>query len=436
MKEVFIPKSDALEVEQFRDIDYYAVENYGLPIELMMENAGLQLANLVAQSVENKSRSILIGIGNGNNGGGGLVAARRLSAWGYRVYLDLFKEINKDLPKLQLERALKFGAIMEKIEDPDVWVDAYLGFSQRLPLPAELTERISEANNGQCLKISLDLPTGYTNEDSEHYFQADKVLTLAAPKKILYGLSRADIYVADLGIPGAIYEKFNAKILPFQDGNIIKLKKEIYMPDGVTSVIELHRGMLSKGESSVTILEFIKEYADRLKAGFEAKNKAVAIDILNYYKPLMGRTQEEIFKESLEDSDFLIIAANVHGYDSSDKIPTELIDIKFEKAVDLLLAGEYYDLKVMLEESPHLVHQHSQFGHKGQLIHYCASNAVEIYRQVVPVNLSDIIALLISYGADPTVKIPVYGGQFDFMALYESSAHPHEAPFDIDLSNL
>jgi len=111
--EIKIPLTDALELSQFKEMDYYAVENYALPIELMMENAGLQLANLVANSIQHANVKISIGIGNGNNGGGGLVAARRLAAWGYAVHLDISTEIDKELPQRQLERAVKFGAKKE-----------------------------------------------------------------------------------------------------------------------------------------------------------------------------------------------------------------------------------------------------------------------------------------------------------------------------------
>ena len=45
--EIKYPREKALELEHFREMDYYAVNNYNLPIELMMENAGLQLANLI-----------------------------------------------------------------------------------------------------------------------------------------------------------------------------------------------------------------------------------------------------------------------------------------------------------------------------------------------------------------------------------------------------
>ena len=147
-----IPYEAALDLEHFRKMDYYAVENYALPIELMMENAGLQLANLVVKSIDHPTDKILIGIGNGNNGGGGLVAARRLAAWGYEVYLDTFTNINRELPKKQLERAISSGVKNNTITNPDIWVDAYLGFSQKLPLRENLLSRINKANTCACKK--------------------------------------------------------------------------------------------------------------------------------------------------------------------------------------------------------------------------------------------------------------------------------------------
>ena len=222
--EVVIPISAALDLADFKKMDYYAVENYQLPIELMMENAGLQLANLVAKAANDSSARILVGIGNGNNGGGGLVAARRLAAWGYEVFLDAFTKIDKDLPKLQLERALAFGVKNEAEVQPDIWVDAYLGFSQRLPLRHDLMERIKRANTLNCFRISLDIPTGFLGDTKAPYFKAQQVLSLAASKKILYNLPRTtELYLADLGIPKAVYERFKIPMPPFELNNILKI---------------------------------------------------------------------------------------------------------------------------------------------------------------------------------------------------------------------
>ena len=223
--EAAFDRENALELEHFKKMDYYAVNQYHLPIELMMENAGLQLANLIAETTS-KSKTIKIGVGNGNNGGGGLVAARRLSAWGYKIFIDAFTEITKELPLIQLKRALKFGAKITTIEHPDIWIDAYLGFSQRLPLDEVLVSRIQKANQSEALKIALDIPTGYLGDAENVYFEAHKIITLAAPKKILFDLpNETEVFVADIGIPQEVYGKFNVEMFPFDKNNIIKLKK-------------------------------------------------------------------------------------------------------------------------------------------------------------------------------------------------------------------
>jgi NAD(P)H-hydrate epimerase len=119
----------------------------------------------------------------------------------YLVHLDLFTEITKELPAMQLERALKFGAQTTELERPDVWIDAYLGFSQRLPLGEDLLKVLNVANASNAVKISLDIPSGFIGDKDSPYFKAEKILSLAAPKKILYDLQNTEIYVADLGIP-------------------------------------------------------------------------------------------------------------------------------------------------------------------------------------------------------------------------------------------
>lgn len=218
-------ENQSLELEQFREMDYFAVNNFHLPIELMMENAGLQLARVIANSAQ-PSSSIKIGVGNGNNGGGGLVAARRLAAWGYSVFLDTLSEINKELPSLQLKRALKFGAQLKEPKHIDVWVDAYLGFSQRLPLPEVLNKRIEKANALSVQRISLDIPTGFLGDLSQIYFNADTIVTLAAPKKILHHLKPStEILIADLGIPKEVYAHFNYPFPPFHSSSILKLSR-------------------------------------------------------------------------------------------------------------------------------------------------------------------------------------------------------------------
>ncbi|WP_289039679.1 NAD(P)H-hydrate epimerase [uncultured Zobellia sp.] len=213
----------SLSLGAFKEMDYWAVEKYNLSIELMMENAGLQLARLITKKATETS-VITIGIGNGNNGGGGLVAARRLSAWGFNVNLDLVVPLTKDLPKAQLERALLFGAKEGIPETTDIWVDAYLGFSQRLPLSDAFAKSIELAKTSPAFRISLDIPVGISKDGKLVGFKANQVMTLASPKTILEKLpSDVEVYMADLEIPKLVYEHFNIKMPNFMENQLIAL---------------------------------------------------------------------------------------------------------------------------------------------------------------------------------------------------------------------
>lgn len=203
-----IKHTGSIPIEKFREMDYLSIEKYSIPIELMMENAGLNLARLTTSLIQ-KTDKILIGVGTGNNGGGGLVAARRLAAWGYKVFLHLPNTNLRPLPELQLKRALDVGAKIEAIETPAVIIDAYLGFSQHLPLSPKLMAAIGQANRFDCKKISLDIPTGFNKQTAALLFKPDMILTLAAMKtELLPLLNSTRIFIADLGLPSAIYEAF------------------------------------------------------------------------------------------------------------------------------------------------------------------------------------------------------------------------------------
>lgn len=215
--------TQALSLESFKKMDYLAVEKYDLPIELMMENAGLQLARLTALKASKYSK-ITVGVGNGNNGGGGLVAARRLAAWGFDVHLDLAVDITKDLPSTQLKRAVLFGAKKGLPAKTDIWIDAYLGFSQRLPLAPAFLERIALANESSAHRISLDIPIGISEDKRQPMFKANQIVTLAAPKKILEVLStEIEIFIADLGIPNTVYGIFDIEMPSFAGQQLIKI---------------------------------------------------------------------------------------------------------------------------------------------------------------------------------------------------------------------
>lgn len=224
------PKIDAVKIrtlslEAFKQMDYYAVNNYHLPVELMMESAGLQLARLSAVGTEPGSK-VLVAIGPGNNGGGGLVAARRLEAWGYNVHIQVPVKSKHKLTNDQLSRTIAYG--VEKVieSEYDLVLDCLFGFAQRLPLPGKVEELIRVLNAMKAKRISLDIPTGISDEDDTVRFKAHKVLTIAAPKTVLLNhIDEYDLFVADVGIPTEVYlrNKIDYSQLGFYRDQIIQL---------------------------------------------------------------------------------------------------------------------------------------------------------------------------------------------------------------------
>jgi len=223
----------ALSIDEFKEMDRLAIERFKIPIELMMENAGLQLARLTSLFLPDKNKKVLIGVGTGNNGGGGLVAARRLAGWGYNVFLDIPDRRLKSLPFIQSERALAIGAALGAPGKPDIFIDAYLGFSQRLPLSREFKQAIDSANTYDCLKISLDLPTGFNKQNGLSIFQPDIILTLAAMKKELQKqVEKVSVYIADIGIPTKLYTDFGILQPDFSHSGITKVSDKEQSQNG------------------------------------------------------------------------------------------------------------------------------------------------------------------------------------------------------------
>ncbi len=80
---------DAISVAGMRELDRVAIEDFHLPLEMMMENAGRALA--LFASKEAGAKRVLVVAGAGANGGGGLAAARHLHNWEVAANVLLLK---------------------------------------------------------------------------------------------------------------------------------------------------------------------------------------------------------------------------------------------------------------------------------------------------------------------------------------------------------
>ena len=205
--------------EQMAEVDRIMVEDFKIPVELMMELAGLNLAILALNLSKIKYSNYIIIAGTGNNAGGGIVAARRLASWGLDAQIIFPKGVNelKDISKDQLIRAKQLGIEIVnelsenylELKDDSFFIDAYLryGFT---PRQDDISENVFKFLSNLNTLLSLDIPSGLDATTGNSYSGIEPVatLTLGFVKQGLLITKRkkiGELYVADIGIPVSIY---------------------------------------------------------------------------------------------------------------------------------------------------------------------------------------------------------------------------------------
>lgn len=219
----------ALTEDQMREVDRIAMEDFGLEVLQMMENAGRNLALHAIENVDDPNAEIVILAGPGGNGGGGINCARHLRNRGYRVRLVL----TKDPSELRGSAAAQFHIVEqaglratsaseaeERIQHAALVIDALIGYSLKgapRGITADLIETVNEFSDRT---LSLDIPSGFDSTSGETpgvAIKPHRTLTLALPK---IGLREVpgELYVADIGIPPEVYIPLGISLKPFFGG--------------------------------------------------------------------------------------------------------------------------------------------------------------------------------------------------------------------------
>jgi NAD(P)H-hydrate epimerase len=232
-------KLPALSTVQMVEVDRLMIEEWHILLIQMMENAGRNLAELARRYLGGKvtGRYLVVLCGTGNNGGGGLVAARHLHNWGARVNIILVGNPDrlKPIAAHQWRIAQKMGlpASDAQLEEADLIVDAIIGYGMKgSPRPAA-AEWIERANASDRPILALDAPSGLdttTGTAGKICIQATATLTLALPKTGLLQIQAqpcvGDLYLADISVPPELYASPSLHIRlasPFQSDSIVKL---------------------------------------------------------------------------------------------------------------------------------------------------------------------------------------------------------------------
>lgn len=170
--------------DALRELDRRAVEEYGIPILVLMENAGRAVADAALRHLKRGGgKRALILAGPGNNGGDGLVAARHLHNAGIEVSVLLLaqREQFKDAAATQLTivdaMKLPVDAItaghaelrdwVVESSPNDVIVDAIFGTGLSRRAEGLAAEVILAANSAGREIVAVDIPSGMDCDSGE-----------------------------------------------------------------------------------------------------------------------------------------------------------------------------------------------------------------------------------------------------------------------------
>lgn len=216
--------------EQMVEVDRVMIDDYRIELVQMMENAGRNLAHLARTRFldgDPRGRRVVALAGTGGNGGGALVAARRLHNWGADVAAFLATPGARlgPVPAHQLDILVRMGvsthaaAELANASDADLILDGVIGYSLRGAPYGSAATMIAWANAHPAPTLSLDVPSGVDIGKGvafEPAIRATATMTLALPKEGLRARRVAayvgELYLADIGVPPELYAEPGLKL--------------------------------------------------------------------------------------------------------------------------------------------------------------------------------------------------------------------------------
>jgi NAD(P)H-hydrate epimerase len=235
-------------VEEMRNLDRRAVEEFGISDDLLMENAGQAVYFVILKEFGVKNKSFAIFCGGGNNGGDGLVVARKIHSSGGKAFVFLlddeakFKGIAKrnfdivsKMP-IEISKVSSIESIKSVVLNSDAIVDAIFGTGLTREVNGIYKDVIELINESKKTVFSVDIPSGINGDTGEVMgtaVKANYTITFGLPKigNMLYpGYDHCGkLYVSHISFPPSLYNSDSIKVeinnpieLPKRDKNAHK----------------------------------------------------------------------------------------------------------------------------------------------------------------------------------------------------------------------
>lgn len=223
--------------DEMRSIDRRTIDEYGVSSAVLMERAGLAVAERIRGLFER--RKVIVIAGGGNNGGDGIVAARNLFNWGWNVKVIILPRENKLSPdcRVQYRKAKKMKVPMEfraGISGADLHsaliVDAIFGTGINKDVEPPVSDIVSFLNRSEASVLSVDIPSGVSADNGRVMGQAvraDYTVTFGLPKigHLLHPGAEytGRLFIEDIGFPEGLLtaESLRVQTVQMSDAGLL-----------------------------------------------------------------------------------------------------------------------------------------------------------------------------------------------------------------------
>lgn len=226
--------------KQMQNIDRAAIQSFGIPGQVLMENAGRGAVEMFLRTFPYiKSKRVSILAGRGNNGGDGFVMARYLMEKGFEVKTFLFStsdrvtgdakanlllfeklaSANSKEGVVEIPDTETFERLKDKIIHCDIFIDAILGTGLNSDVRGLFKDVIETVNSLKRAVFSVDIASGLNSDtaqimgvairaDATATFAFAKIGHIVHPGRELTG----KLEIVDIGIPNFIADKENVSV--------------------------------------------------------------------------------------------------------------------------------------------------------------------------------------------------------------------------------
>ncbi len=236
-------------VEQMRELDWTAMEKFGIEDKLLMENAGLAIYGVIRDEIGIEGRRFVVFCGVGNNGGDGFVIARKIHSNGGRVGVYIVGNRKRftgsaamnlaivERLSIEVEELGEIASAQQAVSECDAVIDAIFGTGLARDVAGLQREVIELINASERPVFAVDIPSG-VNGDTGMIMgtavRADHTVALGIPKignMLFPGYELCGrLYVSHISFPPSHYDSDSIQV-------------EINSPPGIpTRKIEGHKG--------------------------------------------------------------------------------------------------------------------------------------------------------------------------------------------------